>query len=489
MPARLLRLELRRNAMVWMLPLIAVLFWFDIYHRSMTLPPLWSLRIMRLEQDHALPDFAPFVAGAAAWMGSRDGRRGTTDLVAVTARPRWAAQLTSWAATTSWAMLTYLVCVGVFYGVTAHQVTWGGPPLWPVAVGAAGITAFAALGFAAGPLVPSRFTAPLAAIVAFLMLFVGQVSLQHNATYALISPMGTSAYLSPDSGNFYPFLPDLSIAQIMFLCGLGIAALGVMGLPLANTGPWLRSATVALTVAGLASAGTAIGLTGTARVEANGVVIPALHDAASDQAIRYTPYCRQATVAVCVQPAYRMFLPDVIAAVSQVLGEVSQLPGAPASVAQSATFLNSLTGAGQSDLGAGSVSGNPPVLYIPLGSDQPGQVPASELIGEIRTDAAPLVVDAVVGTSQGKSGSGDPAQQAVAAAMLKAVGMQLVAPLPGTGIVLNLSTNQAPGPAPGTAAYAAVLRFDAQLPAVRHAWLAAHLVALRARQITLAEIP
>jgi hypothetical protein len=28
---RLLRLELRRNAMIWMLPLLAAAFWFDAY--------------------------------------------------------------------------------------------------------------------------------------------------------------------------------------------------------------------------------------------------------------------------------------------------------------------------------------------------------------------------------------------------------------------------------------------------------------------------
>jgi hypothetical protein len=157
---RLVRLELRRSTMVWILPLIAVLFWFDSYRSAAALPPLWSQRTFyNMGQGHTLIDFAPFVAGAAAWMGSRDGRRAMFDLVSATARPRWAAQLTTWAATACWAVGTYLALVGVLYLLTAQQVNWGGPPWWPVAAGAAGVTAFSALGFAAGACFPSRLAA------------------------------------------------------------------------------------------------------------------------------------------------------------------------------------------------------------------------------------------------------------------------------------------------------------------------------------------
>ena len=38
---RLLRVELRRNAMPWILPLIAVLFWFDSYRPSTQTEPLY----------------------------------------------------------------------------------------------------------------------------------------------------------------------------------------------------------------------------------------------------------------------------------------------------------------------------------------------------------------------------------------------------------------------------------------------------------------
>ena len=126
-----------------------------------TAPP-WPTRRSGSSRLTAIPfnlllDFAPFVAGAAAWMGSRDGRRHTTDLVTITARPRWLGQLLGWAATTTWALVLYLGCVAVLYGVTASQATWGGPPWWPVAVGAAGLTACSALGFALGSFLPEPF--------------------------------------------------------------------------------------------------------------------------------------------------------------------------------------------------------------------------------------------------------------------------------------------------------------------------------------------
>jgi hypothetical protein len=42
--ARLVRVEMRRNAMPWILPLIAALFWFDSYRPSIGASPLYGLR-------------------------------------------------------------------------------------------------------------------------------------------------------------------------------------------------------------------------------------------------------------------------------------------------------------------------------------------------------------------------------------------------------------------------------------------------------------
>jgi hypothetical protein len=109
---RLLRLELRHNAMAWLLPVVVGLFWLTTYRKVLALPPLWDVRAAGL-QTGAVVDFVIPVTGAAAWMGSREARRRVTDQVTVTARPRWARLLAPWAATTIWAMAAYLGCVAV----------------------------------------------------------------------------------------------------------------------------------------------------------------------------------------------------------------------------------------------------------------------------------------------------------------------------------------------------------------------------------------
>src|SRR5215467_6949483 len=109
---RLLRIELRRSPMPLILPLIAALVWFDSYRPSVGQPPLFILRTFwNMGQGGTIVDFGPLVAGMAAWIGSRDGRRGTTDLVTATAQPRLTSQLASWAAAAIWAVGGYLAFV------------------------------------------------------------------------------------------------------------------------------------------------------------------------------------------------------------------------------------------------------------------------------------------------------------------------------------------------------------------------------------------
>src|SRR6266571_578226 len=396
---RLLRLELRHNAMLWMLPVAAALFWFTAYRKSMALPPLWNLRTMTM-QGPALLDFVSPVVGAAAWMGSREGRRHTTDLVAGTARPRWARQLATWAATTCWAVVAYLGCVGVLYGVTAQQAAWGGPLWWPAAVGAASLPALSALGFAAGTFFPSRFTTPLVAVAAFFALGFSTVPIRGSQSYWQISPVVAGPWdigHGASVGTFYHYLPDLPIAQVMFLAGLTVAVLGVLGQP-----------------------------AGTGRMDAHGMIaIPALHDAASDQPIRYTPACSHTAIPVCLNPAYTSYLPAVTAALEPVLSQMAGLPGAPVRVSQAATTYQQ--GPGNS-VGIGmagpSMTGRPPVFHLVLPDQLPGPtMTTTELAAELRSNAGLNIVANVIGVP--RSGASR-AQRAVMAALLKAAGGPVV---------------------------------------------------------------
>ena len=96
----------------------------------------------------------------------------------------------------------YLVCVAVVYGVTARQAAWGGPLWWPAVVAAASLPALSALGFAAGALVPSRFTAPLVAIAAFFVLALSTQLIDGSQSYWQISPMVAGPWdIGPDRGD------------------------------------------------------------------------------------------------------------------------------------------------------------------------------------------------------------------------------------------------------------------------------------------------
>jgi hypothetical protein len=107
------------------------------------------------------------------------------------------------------------------------------------------VGAFSAAGFAIGACWPSRFAAPAAAFGGFLAMFLSfQTGFSHTSGLALILPTNSNGNFDgssqTDSGIFYPWLPDLEIARIMFLAGIAIAALGLTGLPARAGGPWLR---------------------------------------------------------------------------------------------------------------------------------------------------------------------------------------------------------------------------------------------------------
>ena len=478
---RLLRLELRHNVMLWLLPLVGALFWYNGYREIMALPPMWNLRGMTL-QNRLLFDLVIPVTAAAAWMGSREGRRDVTDLLGVTARPRWTRQLATWAATTAWAEVGCLGCVAVVYVVTARQASWGGPLWWPVVVSAAGVPALTAIGFAAGAGFPGRFVTPLATVAVFFGFAFSTQAASGDHSYWQISPLTSGAVdvgAAPGVATFYRYLPDLSIAQVMFTAGLTAAVLGGLGLSAARNGPRLRTFTAALSAAGLALAATAVTLAGTGRLDAHGmIVIPALHDAASGQPVSYTPRCGGTAIPVCVHPAYAAFLSAVTAAVAPELAEVAGLPGAPARISQVAEIYRQ--GPGNSISTRAETPGVSAFALPDLVPAQPGLIRA-EIASQLpQTLGLQLVSGVILG---GSGGSASPSQ-----AELAVIGGSVRFPLsvqdrdlgPLFGRLL---------PAPGSPAARAARRFAALTPAARHDWLAGHLAALRAGRISLAELP
>ncbi len=480
---RLLRIELRHNAMLWLLPLVGLLFWYNGYREIMALPPMWNLRAMTL-QNRLLLDLVVPVTGAAAWMGSRENRRDITDLLGTTARPCWSRQLASWAATTAWAEAGCLGCVAVTYVMTARQATWGGPLWWPVVVSAAGVPALTAIGFAAGAWFPGRFVTPLMMVVAFFGLGYGTQVASGDHSYWQVSPLISGAVdvgIAPAVASFYRYLPDLSIIQVMFAAGLAATVLGGLGVSAAGNGSRLRRLAAAVTAVGLGAAGTAVTLAGTGRLDPHGmIVIPALHDAASGQPVRYTPRCSRTAIEVCLHPAYSALLPAVTAAVGPELTELAGLPGAPARISQVATTYRQ--GPGNSTITIAE-SGSPSAFVLPdLIPGQPGVTSADFASQLVQGLGLQLTSDVILnGSGRAAARNPSPAELAVIAGSVRfppSVEQRDLAPFVGRLL-----------PAPGSPAALAARRFAALTPAARHDWLADHLTALRAGQISLAELP
>ncbi|MGW0633449.1 hypothetical protein [Streptomyces sp. NPDC002758] len=493
---RLIRLELRHNAMAWLLPVAIGLFWLTTYRKDMAMPPLWNLRASGL-QSGAVPDFAIPVTGAAAWTASREARRRLTDQLVVTARPRWERQFASWLATTVWALAAYFGCVAVLYEVTAHQARWGGPLWWPAAVGAASLPAFAALGFVVGALLPGRFTAPLVTVSAFLALALSTELIHGSQSAWQISPVVTGPWdLGPQAGvaTFYPFSADLSLAQVIFLTGVTVALLGVLALSPVAAGRWVRVTAAGLTGAAVLVAGTAVVLAGSGTLGPQGQInIPALHDPAEDQPLRFTPVCGDTAIPVCLNPAYASFLPTTSNALAPVLDQLAGLPGAPTRILQVPVTYRQDTGNGvsvrpEAPRGGGAATGFPLVLPVQL----PGpSLTDAQMTGQVAGTYGPELVARVIGDGPGAS----PAQNAVAKALLLAAGLREPtdpAAFPGSdgpdGAGRSGETNW-PSLTPGTPAYAAAERFATLPSATRHAWLVRHLAALRAGGITAEQLP
>jgi hypothetical protein len=464
---RLLWIEIKRNTMPWALPILALLFFYDTYRTASGSPPIWTARAS-LVTSKMVFDFAAFAGGLSAWTGSREGRRRTGELLVSTARHALTRRLAALAATLLWVLAAFLAAVAVLYIHIAYAVTWGGPPLWPVFTGVTAVTMLGVLGFVAGALFPGRFTAPLVAICAGLLPVVGS----HNLENPSLNPhtlLALNVSLQPyDWGVFYHVLPDISIAQFMFMGGIAVAALGLLALAPAGIGWWLRGTSVVVLVAGVAASVTAYSLVGTAKQTPIGWQIPALHDAASSRPVPYTPDCTSVSgFQVCMHPAFSKYLGGVAAALAPAGAEVAGLPGAPVRAAQVATPLGP-------PFNAPILTGTPSVYQFttyldwvsPAGMDSP----------ESRASLQSQFFDAVIGgPSYAQTGNLGQAQQAVATALMTAIGTSATS--------VNLGGSVSPQ------VTAAASRFAALISPARQAWLRTQLTALRAGNITLAEVP
>jgi len=324
--------------------------------------------------------------------------------------------------------------------------------------------------------------------VVFFGLGFGTQAASGDHSYWQISPLTAGAFdigAAPGVATFYRYLPDLSIAQVMFTAGITLAVLGALGASTALNGPRLRRLAAVIAAAGLAASGTAVVLAGTGRLDPHGmIVIPVLHDAASNQPVRYTPACSRTAIPVCVHPAFAVFLPAMTAAVGPELTEVAGLPGAPARISQVTEVYQQEPQNGINSL-AGVHGGSAFILSDQV-PGEPGATSAQFAADLQDTLGLQLIRDVIMGGNASAAARPSQAQLAVIAASVRPGSVWLgpsaadvSAPEISGRALLALS---------GPAARAAH-RFAALPPAAKHAWLAQHLAALRAGQISPAQLP
>jgi hypothetical protein len=503
--ARILRVEIRHSAFVWVIPLIAVLFIYDPLRTAAGYPALWPLR-STVVLNKFWPDLVVFAAGFSAWSGSREGRRNVDDLLGTTVRPAWTRQLCSLAGTAFWVAAAFLAGVIVLYVRTSQAATWGGPPVWPVVVGVIGMISVCAVGFTLGALFPGRFTAPIVAVaLTIITLFAFRESVNASGgPVGVLSPDG--AVPNNDWGIFYRASVGVPLVQVMFLGGAALAALGLLGVsPRTGGAGWrgalsaasaggarLRAIALSVFAVGVALAVTGFGLAGTATGSTGGgsFSIHAIDDHLSGSGpVPYTPACATGSggVQVCVHPAFRPYLSQIAAALRPVTAELAGLAGTPTAARE--VPLSALPAAVLAGNGVGQVTGG--VYRFTLADALPLTPDASYLKDAIQPDVVHAVIVGSLpgtmvtlpdGSQKFQPDFGTPAQQAVMDGILKTLGSPAY-PTGGPGPAGQRS-QQDEAPIASAAARFAVLP-----AATRHAWLAANLPALNAGTITLARLP
>jgi hypothetical protein len=466
---RLLRIETRRNALLPLLPVMAVLLWLSPIGQHLQPVALWTDRSTDLQS--AIQFIGPFTAAAAAWMASREQRRGMSDLLASTPHSPWRRWSATWAATCAIAMAFY-ACFGLaLFAITSAQATWGHPVVWPVLSGLTALIACTALGFAAGRLAPSRVTTPLAAIGIFAAMAAGIASAVRGWGPGVLSPMYPSIGLN--ASVFYAVRPDLAYLQAACYAGVTATAFGLIVLR-GHASQRAARAGTGLTAVGLALIAAVFGLLSASHHDAQGLVVPLLHDAANDRKIPYTPVCTHGRpLPVCLHPAYARsneltFFDTMVNAIAAPLAGV---PGLPVRAAQSQN----------GDLGTpvALVAGNPPVLHLPDDTVQGSSLGSANFTANLRTRIALALVTSA-GTNPGVQ-SCHCAAAAVTTSAQRAAALYLLdqAHYPAS-----------PGLIPADPAVTAAARGLAALTqAARHTWFTAHITALRAGTLTLAELP
>ncbi|MDQ3512498.1 MAG: hypothetical protein M3462_02355 [Chloroflexota bacterium] len=471
---RLVWIEVRRGAGLFAVPVFFAVIWFalNVYVES-TSSLLWPAASLNVAFTAVL--LAPVVAGLLAWEGGREGRRRMGDLLVTMPGHAIRRDLARWVGTTAWAILAY-----VTYGVyallpVARAATWGGPMWDALALGVAVIAAAGAIGYAVGVTVPSRFVPPVVT-VALYGIVVGLVALQpDDQVFDLkyltpYSAFGT--YWPSDVGLYQQFQPDIFIPMTAWMLAVGAVAFSALAL-LRGVTRASQGAVVAAAVFALAAATPLV----PAAQHENGWMRPRL--------VTYEPVCQTETIQVCVHPALEPLLPGYAATIGALVAPIAGVPGGvvralptgasgQTGVSADGTFRFYLW-TGLTDDITTSSGWLAEQLVIP-GSGRFDSTPES--CAGWQTNARFVVIQALAHRVSPGSGYPDERGQIITCEMVPNP-MMFQGFVPETPEILAMRAEIA----------AAIDRFTALTLDQQRAWFADNLVALRAGDLTLEDLP
>jgi len=441
MSGRLLLIETRRGAGLWLFLALPIFFWL---HRELPqIAPYWFETSLTVRDGITI--VGPALAGVAAWLAGREGRRGLGELLRTTPRPAFARRLNAYAGVALCGILAYCLIGLAVMAFSWSRASWGGPIFGPMIVGLVAVPVYAALGFAVGRRLPSRFTPPLIVIVLlFLQMFVGQ----QYGWYAFLSPV-----VSINGAVWWEIQPDLAAQQSLFLLSVGGTALA----SLAFRSRFQRTSVLGAAICALLVVGATALVWPDAPIR-GGQELSTDPRYRSFPVIHYAPVCVAAPLTVCVHPAYRATLADNTATLNRLLAPILGLPGVPTRAEQGAPNLRAdPTGA---------------TLWFSL-YGQPEYLPLSAVPRLMRDPYDPRAAATRCPASDPQSCAS--AQAVIGRWLLHRVG---------------IADERSSGLFPNTPATSAAMdRFAALDATVQRDWLATHFADLRAGRLTLEELP
>lgn len=325
----LLRIEIRHGLALLAAPFVLLaawwLAWYGIYG-TMTEAAFTNVYIWE-ETSRAVKDsiltFGPLVAGISAWTAGRNHWRGMGDLLSTTARPSTRRDFTIWVGATLPFAVAYAL-LAVLLGVpTALNATWGAPIPGYVLVGLVAILMDSALGFAAGYLVPSRFTAPLVAIALYVGHLLPMGASDYGSGVGLLSP---AAYSNMMGADVFHEAPHIAVQQTLLFGGLTAVALSSVAFKAGarRASRIALAVSISVTVAGLAAA----------LMSGN----PYGYNTTELETVSFEYACEEGEITVCVHPAYAKLLPETAREINLVAEPLAGIPGTPTRAVQTDNY-------------------------------------------------------------------------------------------------------------------------------------------------------